>query len=81
MDGARVDIADGTIELVEGAPLPVPPDGHDDEPRLIASWLARAGARARLLESSGVWAQPASGGRAIASWSKRLARARAGTPA
>jgi DNA polymerase-3 subunit epsilon len=75
--GVRLDISSGELAEVAGEPLAVPPDGHDDEPRLVSSWLARAGRRVRLLETSEPWVFAASGGKAIAAWTSRLARARA----
>lgn len=80
VEGVRVDVVDGALDRVDGAPLPVPGDGHPDETRLIAAWLARAGRRARLIQATGEYALPASGGRAIAAWRARLVRSHRAGP-
>jgi DNA polymerase-3 subunit epsilon len=79
--GSLVEIRDGLVASLDGAPLPVPADAHPDEPRLVASWLARHADRAPLVEATGPWALPAAGGVALAAWRRRLAaaeRSRAG---
>jgi len=74
--GATLEMSEGVLERVDGEPLPVPPDGHPDETRLIAGWLARARRRIRLLGASGEWSESSGGGRAIATWQRRIALAR-----
>jgi DNA polymerase-3 subunit epsilon len=72
--GVRLDIASGgTLAMIDGAPLAVPPDGHPDEPRLIAAWLGRH--RSVLRAASGVYAMPVDSGRALAGWRTRLSAA------
>jgi DNA polymerase-3 subunit epsilon len=75
-DGVRVEIAGGFLSRVDAVELVVPPDDHPDEPRLIATWLARAARHIRLLDVAGTYALPAAGGRAIATWASRVERAR-----
>ncbi len=79
--GAVLEMREGVLERVNGEQLAVPPDGHPDEARLIAGWLARARRRLRLLRASGEWSEGAGGGRAIATWRRRIARARKEPPA
>jgi DNA polymerase-3 subunit epsilon len=74
--GARLEIEAGVLARVDGAELSVEPDGHADEIRLIAGWLARAGRRTRLVDASGDWSEPSRGGGAIADWRRRIAHAR-----
>lgn len=80
-DAGRLEIAIGTTRLtidegfltaVDGRALPVEPDGHHDEPRLIAAWLARNTHRVRILDALGVYASPRSGGQALHGWDERL---------
>ena len=74
--GAVLEMREGVLERVNGEPLAVPGDGHPDEHRLIAGWLARARRRIRLLRATGEWSEAARGGRAIATWQRRIALAR-----
>jgi hypothetical protein len=74
--GATLEMAEGILQRVDGEPLTVEPDGHPDETRLIAGWLARARRRLRLVDVSGEWCEAAGGGRAIANWQRRIALAR-----
>jgi DNA polymerase III subunit epsilon len=73
--GTEVVIEDGRLVSVTGRPLPVPADGHADEARILERWL-RKDPSARLVECDGDYAMPAAGGRSIASWLRRLERAR-----
>lgn len=65
-----LEIADGYLTLVDGTALPVPADGHPDEQRLIASWLARN--RSRVVHATGQYAMPVGAGRALTEWQARL---------
>ena len=69
----RLDIEDGRLVRVDGASLAEPPDGHPDEPRLVAAWLARH--RPRVRNVSGSYAMPVASGRELAAWRVRLAAA------
>ncbi|MBI4729230.1 MAG: DEDD exonuclease domain-containing protein [Acidobacteria bacterium] len=73
---AVVEIRDGVVERAGGRALPVPSDGHPDEPRLVAAWLARNRARARVLQAERDWALPVAGGRALEEWVLRLGACR-----
>jgi len=68
----RLTIDHGFVTSVDGRPLPMEPDGHHDEPRLVASWLARNTHRVRILETTGVYASPRPGGSALRAWDDRL---------
>jgi DNA polymerase III subunit epsilon len=74
--GAVLEMSGGVLERVNGEPLSIPPDGHPDETRLIAGWLARTRRRIKLKGASGEWAEAMGGGRAIATWQRRIALAR-----
>lgn len=63
-------ISDGALVLIDGAPLHIPPDGHPDEVRLVASWLGRH--RPPVAEADGAFAVPIEAGRALADWQVRL---------
>jgi hypothetical protein len=71
--GARLDIRDGRLVLVDGRPVAAPSDDHPDEPRLIAAWLARN--RPVVREVSGAYAMPVVSGRELDTWQRRLAAA------
>lgn len=73
--GCEVVIEDGSLESVDGEPLAVPPDGHLDEARLLASWLARDRA-VRIVAADRGYAMPVGGGRALDAWRARFERAR-----
>lgn len=68
----RLTIEHGVIAAVDGRPLPVEPDGHHDEPRLVASWLARNTHRVRILDAAGTYASPRPGGQVLRLWDERL---------
>jgi DNA polymerase III subunit epsilon len=70
----RITIADGLVESIDGAALACAPDGHPDEPRLVAAWLARNRSKIRIEQCSGEFAQPIAGGAQIAAWTARLRR-------
>ena len=72
--GRRAVIDHGFLALETDRP---PPDGHPDEPRLIAAWLWRNRARVRIVSSDGVLAMPLHGGRVLEFWNERLRRLRA----
>ena len=71
--GRRAIIDQGFLLCGKDKP---PPDGHPDEPRLVAAWLWRNRARVGLVSCRGALASPVAGGRAIADWWERLQRAR-----
>jgi DNA polymerase-3 subunit epsilon len=71
--GRRAVIDGGFLACGSDRP---PPDGHPDEPRLVAAWLWRNRARVGLLACRGALASPVAGGRATADWWDRLQRAR-----
>ncbi len=73
VSGVAITIEDGRLADVEGAPAAVAPDDHPDEPRLIATWLAKH--PPRFVSTSGVYAVPVTGGRTLAAWDSRLRRA------
>lgn len=72
--GTGVTLRDGFVEAVGGRALPVPPDGHPDEPRQIAAWLARNAARVRVIACDGSYALPVAGGAQTHRWGERLRR-------
>jgi hypothetical protein len=67
-----VTIQQGHLVRVDGRAMPVEPDEHPDEPRLIAAWLARNLGRIRLMSCEGEAAEEVRGGFALARWSARL---------
>lgn len=69
---AQVVLEHGTLVSAGGRALPVEPDGHPDEARLIAAWLSRNLRRIRLTACDGDLAEWVAGGRAIAEWRARL---------
>jgi DNA polymerase-3 subunit epsilon len=73
IDAKRARIDHGFLSL--DADLPAP-DGHPDEPRLVASWLWRNRRRVRLLDVEGTLSMPIDGGRVVADWSERLRKVR-----
>jgi DNA polymerase-3 subunit epsilon len=74
IQGHHLRIADGTLDAAGTTDLAAPSDGHPDELRLIAAWLWRNRARARLLDVEGTLAMPIAGGRPLAEWHERLRR-------
>ncbi|MCA1833987.1 MAG: DEDD exonuclease domain-containing protein [Actinomycetota bacterium] len=71
--GARLTVSSGRLVSVNGEALPVPADDHPDEPRLIASWLARH--RPVIRAAGGTYAMPVNAGRTLAVWQRRLKEA------
>ena len=74
--GSRVVIDGGVLTAVGGRALPVPPDNHPDEPRLIAAWLSRNTRRVLIERAEHPFASPMAGGRIIAAWRDRFRRLR-----
>jgi DNA polymerase-3 subunit epsilon len=68
----RLTLDEGFVTAVDGRPMPVAADGHHDEPRLVAAWLARNTHRVRILEASGAFASPRPGGATLTAWDQRL---------
>lgn len=72
IDGHVVVLSTGALESVDGSGMAVPSDGHHDESRLIAAWLARHARKVRLRACEGDWSQPVLGGAPLAHWGARL---------
>ncbi|MFA5889695.1 MAG: DEDD exonuclease domain-containing protein [Actinomycetota bacterium] len=66
----------GSLVSVNGQTLPIDTDGHPDEERLIAGWLARNVERIRLIACDGEFATPLEGGRIVAEWFERIRKMR-----
>ncbi|HVL32492.1 MAG TPA: DEDD exonuclease domain-containing protein [Actinomycetota bacterium] len=67
-----IALEDGFIASVNGAPPAAASDGHADEPRLIAAWLARNIRRVRIQSCEGELAHEIAGGAELATWHRRL---------
>src|SRR5436189_43525 len=53
VNGREFVIDGGILRAAGGRSLPIDPDDHPDEPKLIASWLARNRARVRMIDCDG----------------------------